>query len=56
LGPKVTVKAELGQPNRQAMDAEDLRSYREAAMHGPLRALRGGNERLTNERLAGARQ
>jgi 7,8-dihydropterin-6-yl-methyl-4-(beta-D-ribofuranosyl)aminobenzene 5'-phosphate synthase len=56
LGPKVTVKAELGQPNRQAMDAEDLRSYREAAMHGPLRALRGGNERLANERLAGARQ
>ncbi len=51
LGPKVTVKAELGQPNRQAMDAEDLRSYREATMHGPLRALRGGNERL-----AGARQ
>jgi hypothetical protein len=33
------------------MDAEDLRSYREAAMHGPLRVLRDGNERL-----AGARQ
>jgi 7,8-dihydropterin-6-yl-methyl-4-(beta-D-ribofuranosyl)aminobenzene 5'-phosphate synthase len=35
LGPKVTVKAEAGQPNRQAMDAEDLRSYREAIVHGP---------------------
>ena len=30
LGPTVTVKAEVGQPERQAMDAEDLRSYREA--------------------------
>ena len=27
LGPKVTVKAEAGQPTRQAMDEEDLRSY-----------------------------
>ena len=51
LGPKVTVKAEAGQPNRQAMDAEDLRSYREAMMQGPLRALLGGSKRL-----AGARQ
>jgi 7,8-dihydropterin-6-yl-methyl-4-(beta-D-ribofuranosyl)aminobenzene 5'-phosphate synthase len=51
LGPKVTVKAEAGQPNRQAMDAEDLRSYREAMMRGPLRALLGGNARL-----AGAHQ
>jgi 7,8-dihydropterin-6-yl-methyl-4-(beta-D-ribofuranosyl)aminobenzene 5'-phosphate synthase len=51
LGPKVTVKAEAGQPSRQAMDAEDLRSYREAMMRGPLRALLGGNARL-----AGARQ
>jgi 7,8-dihydropterin-6-yl-methyl-4-(beta-D-ribofuranosyl)aminobenzene 5'-phosphate synthase len=51
LGPKVTVKAEAEQPNRQAMDAEDLRSYREGMMHGPLRALLGGNKRL-----AGARQ
>ena len=46
LGPKVTVKAEAGQPNRQAMDAEDLRSYREAMMQGPLRALLGGNKLL----------
>ena len=51
LGPKVTVKAEAGHPNRQAMDAEDLRSYREAMMQGPLRALLGGSKRL-----AGARQ
>jgi 7,8-dihydropterin-6-yl-methyl-4-(beta-D-ribofuranosyl)aminobenzene 5'-phosphate synthase len=50
LGPKVTVKAEAGQPNRRAMDAEDLRGYREAMMQGPLRALLGG------KRLAGARQ
>src|SRR5207237_3717605 len=44
LGPKVTVKAEAGQPNRQAMDAEDLRSYREAMRQGHLRALPGGNK------------
>jgi 7,8-dihydropterin-6-yl-methyl-4-(beta-D-ribofuranosyl)aminobenzene 5'-phosphate synthase len=43
LGPKVTVKAEAGQPNKQAMDEEDLRSYREAMMRGPLRALLGKN-------------
>jgi 7,8-dihydropterin-6-yl-methyl-4-(beta-D-ribofuranosyl)aminobenzene 5'-phosphate synthase len=46
LGPKVTVKAEAGQPDRRAMDAEDLRSYRDAMMQGPLRALFGGNKRL----------
>jgi 7,8-dihydropterin-6-yl-methyl-4-(beta-D-ribofuranosyl)aminobenzene 5'-phosphate synthase len=50
LGPKVTVKAEAGQPNRQAMDADDLRSYREAMMQGPLRALLGGNKRLAGAR------
>ena len=27
LGPKITVKAEAGQPNKNAMDEEDLRSY-----------------------------
>ena len=32
LGPKVTVKAEAGQPNKEAMDAEDLRSYRDAML------------------------
>jgi 7,8-dihydropterin-6-yl-methyl-4-(beta-D-ribofuranosyl)aminobenzene 5'-phosphate synthase len=46
LGPKVTVKAEAGQPNQHAMDAEDLRSYREAMTQGPLRALLGGRKRL----------
>ena len=43
LGPKVTVKAEAGQPNKEAMDEEDLRSYREAMMRGPLRALLAKN-------------
>ena len=43
LGPKVTVKAEAGQLNKEAMDEEDLRSYREAMMRGPLRALLGKN-------------
>ena len=51
LGANVIVKAEAGQPNRQAMDAEDLRSYRQAMMQGHLRALPGGNRRL-----AGAHQ
>jgi 7,8-dihydropterin-6-yl-methyl-4-(beta-D-ribofuranosyl)aminobenzene 5'-phosphate synthase len=50
LGTKVTVKAEAGQPNRQAMDAEDLRSYREAVIRGPLRALLGGAKRETAAR------
>jgi 7,8-dihydropterin-6-yl-methyl-4-(beta-D-ribofuranosyl)aminobenzene 5'-phosphate synthase len=46
LGPKVTIKAEAGQPVRDAMDEEDLRSYREAMARGPLRALLGRGERL----------
>jgi 7,8-dihydropterin-6-yl-methyl-4-(beta-D-ribofuranosyl)aminobenzene 5'-phosphate synthase len=46
LGPQVTVKAEAGQPERYAMDAEDLRSYRAALAQGPLRALLGGYARL----------
>jgi 7,8-dihydropterin-6-yl-methyl-4-(beta-D-ribofuranosyl)aminobenzene 5'-phosphate synthase len=50
LGPKVTVKAEAGQPNRQAMDMEDLRSYREVIMRGPLRALLGENKHLAGVR------
>jgi len=50
LGPKITVKAEAGQPNKTAMDQEDLRSYREAVRRGPLRALLGGKH------LAGAQQ
>jgi 7,8-dihydropterin-6-yl-methyl-4-(beta-D-ribofuranosyl)aminobenzene 5'-phosphate synthase len=48
LGPKVTAKAEAGQLEQHAMDAEDLRSYREAMMKGPLRAFLG-------QRLARAR-
>ena len=46
LGPKVTVKAEAGQPTRTAMDEEDMRSYREAVMRGPLRPFFGGSKRL----------
>jgi 7,8-dihydropterin-6-yl-methyl-4-(beta-D-ribofuranosyl)aminobenzene 5'-phosphate synthase len=46
LGPKVTTKAEAGQPTRNAMDQEDLRGYREAMARGPLRALLGKNGRL----------
>src|SRR5262252_1584319 len=38
LGAIVTVKAEAGQPNKSAMDEEDLRSYRAAMTHGLLRA------------------
>ena len=41
LGPKVTVKAEAGQPNKVAMDEEDLRSYRDAMVRGPLRRCSG---------------
>jgi 7,8-dihydropterin-6-yl-methyl-4-(beta-D-ribofuranosyl)aminobenzene 5'-phosphate synthase len=46
LGPKVTVKAEAGQPSKQAMDEEDLRSYREAMTRGPLRAFLGAGTEL----------
>ena len=51
LGPKVTVKAEAGQPIRTAMDEEDLRDYRESVMHGLLRPFLG-----SDKRLAGAQQ
>ena len=43
LGPKVTVKAEAGQPNKEAMNEEDLHSYRKVMVRGPLRALLGKN-------------
>jgi len=46
LGPKVTIKAEAGQSSKTAMDGEDLRSYREAVMSGPLRPFFGGDKRL----------
>lgn len=46
LGPKVTTKAEAGQPNKDAMGEEDFRSYREVMVRGPLRALLGKDGRL----------
>ena len=46
LGPKVTVKAEAGQPNRTAMDEDDLRSYREAVRRDQLRPVIEENKRL----------
>lgn len=42
LGPKVTVRAEAGQPNKQAMDAEDIRSYRIAYAEGAMAPLLKG--------------
>ena len=48
LGPQVTVKAEAGQPDKAAMDVEDLRSYREAMVRGPLRSLLGAERRLAH--------
>ena len=50
LGPKVTVKAEAGQPSKAAMDEEDLRSYRAAMTQGPLRAFLGADKRLARLR------
>jgi hypothetical protein len=32
------------------MDEEDLRSYREAMMQGPLRAFLGGDKRMARAR------
>jgi 7,8-dihydropterin-6-yl-methyl-4-(beta-D-ribofuranosyl)aminobenzene 5'-phosphate synthase len=46
LGQRVTTKAEAGQPNKDAMDEEDFRTYREAMARGPLRALLGKDGRL----------
>jgi hypothetical protein len=37
---------EAGQLNKEAMDEEDFRSYREAMVRGPLRALLGKDRRL----------
>jgi len=48
LGPKVTTRADAGQPVRHAMDQEDLRNYKAAMANGPLRALLGGYTRLTS--------
>lgn len=48
VGPKVTTRADAGQPTKLAMDQEDLRNYRASLARGPLRALLGGYGRLTN--------
>jgi 7,8-dihydropterin-6-yl-methyl-4-(beta-D-ribofuranosyl)aminobenzene 5'-phosphate synthase len=50
LGPKVTTKAEAGQPNKNAMDEEDFSNYRQAMARGPLHALLGKDERLARRR------
>ncbi len=41
LGPKVTIRADIGEPAKYAMDAGDLRAYREAMVQGPYRAFLG---------------
>jgi 7,8-dihydropterin-6-yl-methyl-4-(beta-D-ribofuranosyl)aminobenzene 5'-phosphate synthase len=46
LGPKVTVKADAGQPAKYAMDESDARSYREAMLRGPYRALLGARRQV----------
>jgi 7,8-dihydropterin-6-yl-methyl-4-(beta-D-ribofuranosyl)aminobenzene 5'-phosphate synthase len=46
LGPKVTMKAEAGQPQMHAMDLEDVIDYRVAMAHELLRALSEGRMRL----------
>ncbi|MGD9669020.1 MAG: MBL fold metallo-hydrolase [Hyphomicrobiaceae bacterium] len=46
LGKDVMTRAEAGQAKSYAMDQEDLRDYRMAYAHGPLRALLGGQARF----------
>ena len=46
LGPKVTMKAEAGQPQTYAMDLEDVVDYRVAIAHQLLRALADGRTRF----------
>ncbi len=46
LGPKVTMKAEAGQPQMHAMDLEDVIDYRVAIAHELLRAAAEGRMRL----------
>jgi 7,8-dihydropterin-6-yl-methyl-4-(beta-D-ribofuranosyl)aminobenzene 5'-phosphate synthase len=48
LGPKVTTKAEAGQPRTYAMDLEDVVDYRVALAHQMLDALAGGRMRLAS--------
>lgn len=44
LGPKVTTRADAGEPVKYAMDEGDVRAYRNAMIEGPYRAFLG--ERL----------
>jgi 7,8-dihydropterin-6-yl-methyl-4-(beta-D-ribofuranosyl)aminobenzene 5'-phosphate synthase len=48
LGPKVTMRAEAGQPRTYAMDLEDVVDYRVALAHQMLAALAGGRVRLAS--------
>jgi len=48
LGPKVTMRAEAGQPPMQAMALEDVVDYRVALAHEMLAALAGGRVRLAD--------
>jgi 7,8-dihydropterin-6-yl-methyl-4-(beta-D-ribofuranosyl)aminobenzene 5'-phosphate synthase len=46
LGPKITMKAEAGQPPMHAMDLEDVVDYRVALAHRMLDGLAAGRMRL----------
>ena len=46
LGPTVTIKAELGQPETPSIDPDDIRSYRQSLAQGPYRALLGRGGRV----------
>jgi 7,8-dihydropterin-6-yl-methyl-4-(beta-D-ribofuranosyl)aminobenzene 5'-phosphate synthase len=48
LGPKVTTKAEAAQPQRYAMNLEDVIDYRVALAHQMLNALAVGRMRLAS--------
>jgi hypothetical protein len=48
LGPKVTMKAEAGQPPKHAMALEDVIDYRVALAHQMLDALPGRRVRLAS--------
>jgi 7,8-dihydropterin-6-yl-methyl-4-(beta-D-ribofuranosyl)aminobenzene 5'-phosphate synthase len=48
LGPKVTTKAEAGQPQMYAMSLEDVIDYRVALAHQMLNALAVGRMRLAS--------
>jgi 7,8-dihydropterin-6-yl-methyl-4-(beta-D-ribofuranosyl)aminobenzene 5'-phosphate synthase len=41
LGPKVTVRADAGEPAKYAMDEGDVRAFRQAMVQGPYRAFLG---------------